>query len=123
MTSASAAVGCRGSVAGRRFGIEAARPAARLESMTSEKTPASEGVGAPSFDARLERLEAIVTELEEAGLPLEPAIERYQEGIELLRQCHGVLRGFQKQVEELTRDAEDALRPFDGDPDVARERT
>ncbi len=103
--------------------LRRARVAATLGPMTSEKASEREGAGAPSFDARLERLEAIVTELEEAGLPLEPAIERYQEGIELLRQCHGVLRGFQKQVEELTRDAEDALRPFDADPDVARERT
>jgi exodeoxyribonuclease VII small subunit len=72
----------------------------------------------PGFDEKLSRLEAIVTELEEGGLALEPAIDRYQEGIDLLRQCHGVLRGFQQQVEELTRDAEDALRPFEADPDA-----
>lgn len=94
--------------------------------MTSERErEGTERAGAASFDDRLERLEAIVAELEDGGLALEPAIERYQEGIELLRQCHGVLKGFQKQVEELTRDAEDALRPFDGDPDAgaARERS
>ena len=73
----------------------------------------------PGFDDKLTRLEAIVGELEDGGLALEPAIDRYQEGIELLKQCHGVLLGFQKQVEELTRDAEDALRPFEADPDAA----
>lgn len=70
------------------------------------------------FDTRMERLESIVGELEGGGLALEPAIERYQEGIELLKQCHGVLSGYKKQVEELTRDAEEALRPFESDPDV-----
>ena len=69
------------------------------------------------FDTRMGRLESIVGELEGGGLALEPAIERYQEGIELLKQCHGVLRGFKAQVEELTKDAEEALRPFEGDPD------
>ena len=69
------------------------------------------------FDTRMGRLEAIVGELEGGGLALEPAIERYQEGIELLKQCHGVLRGFKAQVEELTKDAEAALRPFEADPD------
>jgi exodeoxyribonuclease VII small subunit len=71
----------------------------------------------PSFDARLERLEGIVKELELGGLGLEPAIERYQEGIELLKQCHRTLEGFRRRVEELTQDASGALRPFDGDPD------
>ncbi len=72
----------------------------------------------PGFDERLERLEAIVTELEEGGLGLEPSIERYQEGIEHLKRCHVRLGEYQKRVEELTRDAEQALRPFAGDPDA-----
>ena len=41
----------------------------------------------PGFDARLARLEALVAELEEGELGLEPAIERYQEGVELLQRC------------------------------------
>ena len=72
-----------------------------------------------SFDGRMARLEEIVGELESGRLELEPAIARYQEGIELLKQCHGVLHGFKAQVEELTRDAESALRPFESDPDAA----
>ncbi len=73
---------------------------------------------APSFDDKLTRLEGLVGELEQGGLELEPAIERYQEGIELLKNCHGTLERYRKRVEELTADAEDALRPFQGDPDV-----
>jgi exodeoxyribonuclease VII small subunit len=72
----------------------------------------------PSFDARLARLEEIVGELEDGALELEPAIARYREGVELLRQCRGVLAGYRKQVEELSRDAEEALRPYAGDPDL-----
>ena len=72
----------------------------------------------PGFDDRLHRLEEIVGELEEGGEGLEQAIERYQEGIELLKGCHRSLEGYRRRVEELTRDAELAMRPFDGDPDV-----
>ncbi len=70
------------------------------------------------FDERLERLEAIVAELEHGGLGLELAIERYQEGIEHLRLCHRTLEAYRKRVEELTHEAQAALRPFDGDPDA-----
>jgi len=86
--------------------------------MTKAKSKASKSDENVDFDTRMERLETIVGELEGGGLALEPAIERYQEGIELLKQCHGVLSGFKKQVEELTKDAEEALRPFESDPDL-----
>jgi exodeoxyribonuclease VII small subunit len=74
--------------------------------------------GEPGFDERLERLEAIVAELEGGGLGLETALERYQEGIEHLKQCHGRLETYKQRVEELTLDAGEVLRPFSGDPDA-----
>jgi len=82
----------------------------------AEKTPPQ--TKAVSFDGRLKRLEEIVAALEEGGLELEPAIDRYKEGVALLKGCRDILGGYQKQVEELTKDAEESLRPFAGDPDV-----
>ncbi len=73
----------------------------------------------PGFDERLARLEEIVTVLEGGGLALEPSIERYREGVELLKSCRDLLGGYRKQVEELTRDAEAGLTPYAGDPDVS----
>lgn len=78
--------------------------------------PASEQ--ASGFDGRLARLEEIVAALEEGGLGLEPAIQRYREGVALLKDCREVLGGYRKQVEELTREAEGGARPYEGDPDV-----
>jgi exodeoxyribonuclease VII small subunit len=75
--------------------------------------------GGGAFDDKLQRLEKIVGELEQGGLGLEPAIERYQEGIQLLKECHGALETYRRRVEELTKDAEAAMRPFEGDPDFA----
>ena len=83
----------------------------------SPKTPGSPEE--PGFDARLERLEGLVAELESGDLGLEPAIERYQAGVELLKDCRDLLQAHQRRVEELSADAEAALRPFEGDPDAA----
>lgn len=71
------------------------------------------------FDERLAELEGIVEQLEQGGLGLEPAIERYQRGIELLKECHRTLAGYRERVEELSRDAELSVTAFDGDPDAA----
>jgi exodeoxyribonuclease VII small subunit len=85
----------------------------------SAKQGAPEPAAEPGFDERLTRLETLVAELEGGGLGLEQSIEKYQQGIGLLKECHAVLAGYRKRVEELTRDADLALRPFAGDPDAA----
>jgi exodeoxyribonuclease VII small subunit len=72
----------------------------------------------PGFDERLARLEAIVGELENGGIALEPAIERYQEGVALLADCRAILSGFRQRVEELSSGAEPVLRPYEDDPDA-----
>jgi len=81
----------------------------------ASKTPPPD-LPAPTFDQRLQRLEAIVVELEQGGLALEPSIERYQEGVGLLRDCRAVLQGLEKRVEELS--AQGGLEPLAGDPDA-----
>jgi len=67
-----------------------------------------------AFDVRLARLEALVLELEGGQLGLEAAIDRYREGVALLRGCRETLGGFQRQVEEL---GAEGPRPYAGDPD------
>lgn len=81
----------------------------------ASKTPPPEDP-APTFDQRLQRLEAIVAELEQGGLSLEPSILRYQEGVGLLRECRAVLSSLEKRVEELS--GQGGLEPLAGDPDA-----
>ena len=85
--------------------------------MTPKKSSKSES-DAPSFDERLQRLEEIVGALEEGGLGLESALERYREGVELLGGCRELLEGYRRQVEELGQQVEGELTPYAGDPDV-----
>jgi exodeoxyribonuclease VII small subunit len=84
--------------------------------MASAKSSA-EAAGS-SLDQRLARLEAIVAELESGGVGLEQAIERYQEGVGLLKDCRTVLSGYRKRVEELSQSAEASLRAYAADPDA-----
>jgi len=84
--------------------------------MAAEKTKDDE----PGFDERLAALERIVAELEDGGLGLEAAIGRYQEGIGLLKSCHGTLEATRKRVLELTEDGGE--RPLEGDPDFPDDR-
>jgi len=73
-----------------------------------------------TFDGRLSRLEQLVTTLEEGDLELEDAIQRYKEGVTLLKDCRELLGRYRAQVEELTGEAQASLRPYDGDPDAPR---
>ena len=89
--------------------------------MSPAKAPASRGSDEPNepgFDARLERLEEIVGDLEGGELSLEGSLELYREGVELLQRCRVDLQGFRKQVEELSAQAEAALQPYADDPDA-----
>ncbi len=68
------------------------------------------------FDERLEKLEALVSELEDGGLDLETAIGRYQDGIALLKDCHGTLGQYKKRIEELSVEAGETMSQM-ADPD------
>ncbi|MFT4539758.1 MAG: exodeoxyribonuclease VII small subunit [Planctomycetota bacterium] len=72
----------------------------------------------PGFDARLHRLEEIVSILERGDLELEQSIQKYKEGVSLLKDCRDRIGGYAKQVEELSRDASASLQPYAGDPDA-----
>jgi exodeoxyribonuclease VII small subunit len=86
-----------------------------------KKAATAENATEESFDERIARLETIVQEMEEGGLGLEQSIEHYREGVVLLKGCREVLGGYRRQVEELTEDAENALRPYEDDPDLEAE--
>lgn len=89
--------------------------------MTRRKESAPEPAE-ESFDARLARLEAIVGELEGGELGLEGALERYRDGVGLLKACRIQLDGYRRQVEELSAEADSALTPYAGDPDAGNGR-
>ena len=70
----------------------------------------------PSFEDALKRLEEIVHALEEGELGLNEAMERYEEGVKLLRQSYELLQRAERRIELLSGvDAEGnpITQPFD----------
>ncbi|MDA3131140.1 exodeoxyribonuclease VII small subunit [Aliibacillus thermotolerans] len=60
-----------------------------------------------SFEEAMEQLEKIVTTLEEGEVPLEKAIQMYQEGMTLSNVCHQKLKTVEKQMDRIiTEDGE-----------------
>ncbi len=54
-----------------------------------------------SFEQALDKLEAIVSKLENGDVPLELAIELFQEGMQLSRLCGGKLEQVEQRIELL----------------------
>jgi len=94
------------------------------------KTPATDPrPDQPTFEDALKRLEEIVHSLEEGDLGLNEALERYAEGVKLLRQSYDLLQRAERRIELLVGvDAEGnpVTQPFDDtatfDPDAPAKR-
>lgn len=67
------------------------------------------------FEDALKKLEKIVEELEKGDLTLDEALKRYQEGIELSRQCSLRLESAKKKIDLLMKNkkGEFELESFD----------
>jgi exodeoxyribonuclease VII small subunit len=62
--------------------------------------PAADG-GQLTFEQMLEKLEAIIEQLEEGQLGLGDALLRYEEGVKHLKQCYQVLEKAERKIELL----------------------
>jgi exodeoxyribonuclease VII small subunit len=58
---------------------------------------------APSFEQAIERLQAIVAELESGELSLEESLVRFEEGVRLARLSEAELARAESRIEELLR--------------------
>lgn len=65
----------------------------------------------PSFEQLLKKLEGIVERLESNELPLEEAIDAYQQGVTLAKEGHTRLAEAERKIEEVTRQGD--TRPVD----------
>jgi len=56
-----------------------------------------------SFEQAIERIEEIVSEIEEGSVPLEESIDKYAEGIKLIEHCRTVLGRAEQKIQLLTK--------------------
>ncbi|MFS0722751.1 exodeoxyribonuclease VII small subunit [Paenibacillus sp. 1P07SE] len=75
-----------------------------------------------SFEEAMEQLESIVTRLESGDVPLETAIELFQDGMKLSQLCGSKLEQVERRIEALI-ETEDGLRrqPFEGSGEIRGE--
>ena len=75
----------------------------------------SEGAAtaAPDFEQALAELESLVERLERGDLPLDEALQTFERGVGLTRQCQTALKAAQQKVEILLkRSGEAGVEPF-----------
>jgi exodeoxyribonuclease VII small subunit len=71
---------------------------------------------APSFEAALAELEAIARELEQGSLGLDESLQRFEQGVSLLRRCYGLLDSAERKISLLAGfdgNGNPVLEPFD----------
>jgi exodeoxyribonuclease VII small subunit len=68
----------------------------------------------------MERLEAIVEQMESGKLPLEDLIVRYEEGMNLVKICQERLANAEQKIEIIARDSgKTTVKDFEPTPDPA----
>ncbi|MDH3568472.1 MAG: exodeoxyribonuclease VII small subunit [Desulfobacteraceae bacterium] len=72
-----------------------------------------------TFEQSLKQLERIVQELEDGDLPLEKAIKKFEEGIQLTKFCSQKLDETEKKISILLKNTEGQIteKPFSPDND------
>jgi exodeoxyribonuclease VII small subunit len=68
-----------------------------------------------SFEEAFAQLEATVAALRDGQLPLEQALQRYQDGMKLAQHCNELLQKAELTVQQLNNDSTDVLsvEPFE----------
>lgn len=70
----------------------------------------------PTFETAMQQLEEVTRKLEDGDLGLGESLEYYEQGIGLLKKCHGILREAEQKISLLTEIQEDGnavTEPFD----------
>lgn len=68
-----------------------------------------------SFEEAFAKLEATVSALQDGRLPLEEALQQYQEGMKLAQYCHRLLEDAELSVQQLSVDGDGVVstQPLD----------
>ena len=87
--------------------------------MTKIPAPPPPAASSPvDFEQSLEELEATVEKLEHGDLSLEDALQQFERGVALARQCQASLKQAEQKVEILLHKTADAEpEPFEPDDD------
>ncbi|MFW5981908.1 MAG: exodeoxyribonuclease VII small subunit [Halanaerobiaceae bacterium] len=64
------------------------------------------------FEKALEDLENIVNDLEDGGLPLDKSLDKFTEGVKLIKYCNKELSKAEKKIEMVVNEGDDFSEPI-----------
>ncbi|MGB7210016.1 MAG: exodeoxyribonuclease VII small subunit [Pyrinomonadaceae bacterium] len=73
-----------------------------------------------TFEASLDELEKIVSQLEDGDLPLEQSLKLFEDGVKLSRECKDRLMKAERRIEILMKDADGSPSLQELEPDSLR---
>jgi len=84
-------------------------------------TPTKKSPAELNFEAAMDRLEAIVEQMEGGKMPLEDLIVRYEEGMKLVKVCQERLASAEQRIEIITRNhaGKPVVKPFEPKAEAA----
>jgi exodeoxyribonuclease VII small subunit len=77
--------------------------------MKPSDPPASPAGEPESFEVAIERLEALVSQLEGGDVPLEKSLAAFEEGRQLIAYCEQKLQAAEQVLKQIAKEAEDTL--------------
>ncbi len=96
---------------------ESAKPPAKPKATppSAGGAPVPPAADAPGFEEAFTRLESLVAELERGELPLERMLDKFEEGVQLVRHCQAFLKQAQLRVAQYVeqRDGRWVLKDLD----------
>ncbi|HEY3295878.1 MAG TPA: exodeoxyribonuclease VII small subunit [bacterium] len=84
--------------------------------MSPTESQKNEAGQPPSFEAALERLEKLVSNLESGDVPLEQSLQAFEEGQRLIKFCEQKLQTAERALKQLAKEADEALGRSDDRP-------
>jgi len=64
-----------------------------------------------NFENSLEKLEEIVNKMESGNLPLEQALDYYEQGVNLTKRCQDALKTAELKIQKITNSVTDISQP------------
>ncbi|MBY4675535.1 exodeoxyribonuclease VII small subunit [Marinobacterium arenosum] len=73
----------------------------------------------PDFEQSLSQLETLVEQMEQGELSLEEALQAFEEGVKLTRECQSILDQAEQKVQQLISNSQGELQsvPFEPEQD------
>ena len=84
----------------------------------AEKKP-KDDIAKLSFEESIKRLKTIVDKIEQGEIPLQDSLERYEQGMALIKHCRTILQQAEKRIEKISKEqpSPQGRAPKQTDPD------